>query len=59
MMRVLLPLLQSPTDQFIVLCGLIQNMVNVGVATYEAVAASSLLAVEHTSVADILPTVAR
>ncbi|CAM9443991.1 unnamed protein product [Pylaiella littoralis] len=37
----------------------VANMVNVGVAMYEAVAASSSLAVEHTSVADILPTVAR
>lgn len=52
-------LLQSSTDRFVLGCGLIQNMVNVGVAMYEAVAASGSLAVEHTSVADILPTVAR
>lgn len=58
-LRVLLLLLQSSTDHFIVRCDLVQNMVNVGVAMYEAVAASGSLTVEHTSVAEILPTVAR
>lgn len=39
--------------------GLIQNYVTVGVSVYEAVAAAGTLAVEHTSVAEILASVAR
>ncbi|CAM9901752.1 unnamed protein product [Ectocarpus sp. 4 AP-2014] len=37
----------------------VANWVNTGVAMYEAVAATGTLAVEHTSVAEILATVAR
>lgn len=41
------------------LFGLAQSCVNTGVAMYEAVAATGTLAVEHTSVAEILAAVAR
>lgn len=37
----------------------IQNLVTVGVSVYEGVAATGTLAVEHTSVAEILAAVAR
>ena len=38
---------------------LLQNYVTVGVSNYEAVAAAGTLSVEHTSVAEILASVAR
>lgn len=50
---------ERTTPCVILRCRLVQNYVTVGVSIYEAVAAAGTLSVEHTSVAEILATVAR